>query len=85
MTDFMSKQDIGLLREEIEMLMGERLSLLKVTGAAAVLMANTDGRSLPAGAAEAAERLSKYVNALPEETLKDALEAVHAEAALGRR
>ena len=67
-----------MLREEMEMLMSERAELLKVVGAAAVLVANTDGRDLPAEAAEAAEMLSKSVNELPEETLLEALESVQA-------
>lgn len=69
-----------MLREEIEMLMNERARLLKVVGAAAVLVANTDPESLRDEAVEAAEMLSETLNALPEETLKDALESVNAEA-----
>ena len=69
-----------MLREEIEMLMQERTRLLKVVGAAAVLVANTDPESLRNETMDAAEMLSETLNALPEETLKDALEAVHAEA-----
>ena len=80
MLDKLNKQELSMLREEMEMLMGERASLLKVAGAAAVLMANTDGRDLPAEAAEAAEMLSTLVNELPEETLQEALESVHAKA-----
>ena len=68
-----------MLREELEMLMAERSSLLKVVGAASVLIANTDGRDLPPEAAEAAEMLSELINELPEETLSEALESVHAE------
>jgi len=71
-----------MLRGELEMLMGERMGLLKVVGAAAVLVANTDGRDLPAEAAEAAEMLSTLVNELPEETLQEALESVHAKTGL---
>lgn len=78
MPDKLNKQEVAMLREELEMLMTERSSLLKVVGAAAVLMANTDGRDLPAEAAEAAEMLSRLVNALPEESLKEALDSVHA-------
>lgn len=73
-------QELSMLREELEMLMRERAGLLKVVGAAAVLVANTDGRDLPEEAAEAAEMLSTLVNELPEETLHEALESVHAEA-----
>jgi len=75
----MNKQEVELLSKEIEMLMAERTRLLKVVGAAAVLVANTDVRALPAGAVDAAEMLSETLNALPEETLKDAPEAVQAE------
>lgn len=83
MPDKLNKQEIAMLREELEMLMSERTGLLSVVGAAAVLVANTDGRHLPAEAAEAAEMLSKLVNELPEETLRDALESVHAEVGPG--
>ena len=68
-----------MLRGELEMLMRERSGLLKIVGAAAVLMANTDGRHLPPEAAEAAEMLSTLMNELGEETLRDALDSVHAE------
>jgi hypothetical protein len=78
MLDQLNKQETAMLREEMEMLMGERAGLLKVVGAAAALVANTDGRDLPAEAAEAAELLSKLVNDLPEETLLEALESVQA-------
>jgi len=74
----MNKQEVELLSREIEMLMTERARLLNVVGAAAVLVANTDVRDLPHEAAEAADLLSRFVNDLSEETLKDALEAVHA-------
>jgi len=80
MPDKLNQQEIAMLRGELEMLMTERISLLKVVGAAAVLMANTDGRDLPPEAAEGAEMLSRLVNSLPEESLKEALESVHAEA-----
>ncbi len=83
MADKLNKQQVAMLREELEMLMHERTGLLKVVGAAAVLVANTDGRHLPPEAAEAAEMLSKCVNDLSEETLNDALETVHAKAGPG--
>ncbi len=79
MPENLNKQEIGMLREEMEMMMIERNILLKIVGAAAVLMANTDGRNLPPEAAESAEMLSALVNALPEEVLKEALDSVHAE------
>lgn len=83
MPDQLNKQEISMLRDELEMLMNERTGLLKVVGAAAVLVANTDGRDLPPEAMEAAEMLSTLVNELPEETLRDALESVHAEPGAG--
>lgn len=82
MSDNLNKQEVAMLRGEVEMLMTERISLLKVVGAASVLMANTDGRHLPPEAAEAAELLSRLVNELPEESLREALDSVHAEAGL---
>lgn len=75
----MNKREIELLSQEIEMLMNERARLLKVVGAAAVLVANADASRLQPNAVEAAEMLSETLNELSEETLKDALEAVHAE------
>ena len=77
----MNKQEIELLSNEIELLMNERTRLLKVVGAAAVLVANTDAAALPNAAVGAAEMLSEMINSLPEETLKDALESVQAEVA----
>jgi hypothetical protein len=75
----MNNQEVAMLRQEIEMMMLERTRLLKVVGAAAVLVANTDPESLRDEAMDAAEMLSETLNALPEETLKDALESVQAE------
>jgi hypothetical protein len=75
----MNNQEVAMLREEIEMMMQERTRLLKVVGAAAVLVANTDPESLRDEAMDAAEMLSETLNALPEETLRDALESVQAE------
>ena len=80
MADNLNRQEVDMLREELEMLMGERARLLQVVGAAAVLVANTDVRSLSLETAEAADVLAQSVNALSEETLRDALETVHAEA-----
>jgi len=74
----MNKQEVELLSQEVEMLMQERQRLLKVVGAAAVLVSNADANSLPPGAVNAAEVLSELLNALSEETLKDALDSVQA-------
>lgn len=75
----MNKQEAELLSREVEMLMNERARMLRVVGAAAVLVANTDAGTLPVALVDAADQLSEALNALPEETLKDALESVQAE------
>ncbi|MEW5768794.1 MAG: hypothetical protein AB1831_00370 [Pseudomonadota bacterium] len=77
----LNDQEVRLLREEIELLMAERQRLLQVAGAAAVLVANLDEEALPQeqDTIDAAEVLAESLNALPDETLKDALEAVSAE------
>ncbi len=75
----MNKQEVALLSNEIEMLMNERSKLLRVVGAAAVLVANTNAETLPIAAMGAADTLSEALNGLPDETLKDALESVRAQ------
>ncbi len=72
-------QENSMLRSEIELLMRERQALLRVAGAAAGLIAELDSHDLPEDTTEAAELLATSVNALNEETLQDALGAVHAE------
>jgi len=76
----MNKQEVALLSKEIEILINERARLLRVVGAAAVLVANTDAGTLPVAVVDAADQLSEALNSLPEETLKDALDSVRAEA-----
>lgn len=78
MHDTISPQETTLLRAEIELLMKERQALLKVSGAAASLIAELRSNDLPSAAVEAAELLAGNINALPEETLQDALNAVSA-------
>ena len=75
----LKEQEISMLRAEIEMLMKERQSLLKTTGAAAVFIANLDSGALPEDAYEAAEMLSNCLNDLSEDTLRDALDKERAE------
>jgi tellurite resistance protein len=77
----LNDQEIRLLREELELLMVERQKLLQVVGAAAVLVANLDSEALPQDqdTIDAAEMLAESLNALTEESLKDALDAVRAE------
>lgn len=77
----MDKQEVELLSKEVELLMAERSRLLRVVGAAAVLVANADAMRLQPQAVNAAEVLSEMLNALPEETLQDALESVKAHSA----
>ena len=72
-------QEIALLRREVEMLMGERQAILRVVGASTVLIASLDSKRLPVGAVEAADMVATSINRLSEETLQDALSAVHAE------
>ncbi len=71
--------EIALLREELEMLMGERQALLRVVGASAALIASLDSKRLPVAAVEAADVVATSINGLSEETLQDALSAVNAE------
>ncbi len=73
------EREIALLRSELELLMHERQSLLRVVGAATALIASLDSKRLPLGAVEAADVVATSINALSEETLQDALAAVHAE------
>jgi hypothetical protein len=72
-------QEIGMLRAEIEMLMGERQGLLRASGAAAVFVAQLDSSSLPEETYAAADVLAQALNTLPDETLREALELVRPE------
>ena len=65
-----------MLSKEIEILMAERARLLRVAGAAAQFVAVMDSRVLPEKVATEADLLAESVNALAEDTLKDALNAV---------
>lgn len=65
-----------MLSKEIEILMAERARLLRVAGAAAQFVAVMDVRNLPENVATEADILAESVNALPEDTLRDALAAI---------
>ena len=65
-----------MLTKEIEILMAERAKLLRVAGAAAQFVAVMESRSLPEKVATEAEILAESVNALSEDTLKDALVSI---------
>jgi hypothetical protein len=73
------EQEVALLRSELEMLMNERQAILRVVGSATALIASLDSKRLPVGAVEAADMVATSINQLSEETLQDALAAVHAE------
>jgi hypothetical protein len=62
-----------MLSKEIDLLMAERAKLLRVAGAAAQFVAVMESRNLPEKVATEAEILAESVNALSEDTLKDAL------------
>ena len=72
-------QEIIMLRRELEILMGERQTLLRVVGATAALIASLNSKHLPLGAVESADLVATSINSLSEETLQDALGAVRAE------
>jgi hypothetical protein len=65
-----------MLSKEIEILMAERARLLRVAGAAAQFVAVMEVKSLPEKVATEADILAESVNALAEDTLKDALVAI---------
>lgn len=73
------EEEIRMLRNELEMLMGEHQQLLEIVGAAAGLVASLDSNRLPVGAIESADMVATKLNLLSEETLQDALASVHAE------
>jgi hypothetical protein len=65
-----------MLSREIEILMAERAKLLRVAGAAAQFVAVMESGKLPQEVATEAELLAESVNALAEDTLKDALVSI---------
>ncbi|WP_319239877.1 hypothetical protein [uncultured Propionivibrio sp.] len=73
------EQEILMLRRELEILMGERQTLLRVVGAAAALIASLESKHLPVRAVESADLVATSINSLAEDTLQDALDAVRAE------
>ena len=76
MTGAMQKTGTFMLSQEIEILMAERSRLLRVAGAAAQFVAVMDVRNVPEKVATEADILAESVNALSEDTLKDALNAI---------
>ena len=76
MTATMESTGSFMLSKEIEILMSERARLLRVAGAAAQFVAVMNAKKLPENVATEADILAESVNALAEDTLKDALNAV---------
>jgi len=69
-----------MLTREVEILMAERARLLRVAGAAAQFVAVMDSNNLPEKVATEAEVLAESVNALSEDTLRDALLSIRTSA-----
>ncbi|HEX9391709.1 MAG TPA: hypothetical protein VF928_10405 [Usitatibacteraceae bacterium] len=67
---------VAMLRSEIEMMMSDRDALLRVAGAAAKFVEKVNIARLPVSAIPLAESLASSVNALSEDSLKDALQSV---------
>ena len=65
-----------MLSKEVEILMAERARLLRVAGAAAQFVAVMNAKNLPENVATEADILAESVNALSEDTLRDALVAI---------
>jgi hypothetical protein len=65
--------DVAMLRSEIEMLMADRERLLRVAGAAAKFVDRVNIAKLPVSAIPLAEAVAASVNALSEESLREAL------------
>ncbi len=79
MPNTINRNEINMLRAELELLMRERQALLKIAGVASGLIAEMDSHELPISTVEAADLLATSINSLSEETLQDALSAVNAE------
>ena len=68
--------DVSMLRSEIELLMADRQALLKLAGAAAKFVEKVNIARLPVSAIPLAEAVASSVNALSEDSLREALLAV---------
>jgi hypothetical protein len=68
--------EVEMLRSEIEMLMGDREKLLQVAGAAAKFVEKVNIARLPVSAIPLAEAMASSVNALSEDSLREALLAL---------
>lgn len=68
--------EVEMLRSEIEMLMADREKLLRIAGAAAKFVEKVNISRLPVSAIPLAEAVASSVNALSEDSLREALLAV---------
>ncbi|MBL0125518.1 MAG: hypothetical protein IPP88_23590 [Betaproteobacteria bacterium] len=68
--------EVEMLRSEIEMLMADREKLLLVAGAAAKFVEKVNIARLPVSAIPLAEAMASSVNALSEDSLREALLAL---------
>ncbi|HEX4859136.1 MAG TPA: hypothetical protein VFV17_08955 [Usitatibacteraceae bacterium] len=68
--------DVAMLRSEIEILMADREKLLRIAGAAAKFVDKVNIARLPVSAIPLAESIAASVNALSEDTLREALLAI---------
>lgn len=68
--------EVEMLRSEIEMLMADREKLLRIAGSAAKFVEKVNIARLPVSAVPLAEAVASSVNALSEESLREALLAV---------
>jgi hypothetical protein len=69
-------QPAEMLRSEIEIMMADREALLRAAGAAAKFVEQVNITKLPMSAIPFAEAMASAVNALSEETLRDALSSL---------
>ncbi len=67
---------IEMLRSEIELMVSDREALLRIAGAAAKFVEKVNITKLPVSAIPLAEALASSVNALTEDSLKEALNAI---------
>jgi hypothetical protein len=78
--DARHERELAMLRAEVETLRLQRRGLLRATGAAAVFVARLDSHTLPESTFDAVDVLAGALDALPEETLRDAIELIRREA-----
>jgi hypothetical protein len=67
---------VQMLRSEIEIMMHDREALLRVAGAAAKFVEQLNIAKLPVSVVPLAEAMAANVNALSEDSLRDALESL---------